>query len=135
MDELIGSWSVDALYAPGPSDEVVYFMESGKGWVEYLNWGLSAIETFKWWRNEEGNLNIQGEILYSIDEPPTKSDTHFLNLQLSLSNGLDTMNNEVVILNIENGRLFFSQKYGKLDLAVDTIDFEKRLKLLEKKTD
>lgn len=132
MDELIGVWSVDALYAPGPSDEIVYFLESGEGWVEYLNWGLGAIETFKWWRNEKGNLNIQGEIVYSIDEPPTKSDSRFLNLQLSISNGFDTMNEEIVILNIENGRLFFAQKYGKLDVPADTIDFEKRLQLLEK---
>jgi len=27
MDEIVGEWSADALFAPGTSDEMIYFLE------------------------------------------------------------------------------------------------------------
>lgn len=133
MERLIGAWSADALYAPGPSDEVVCFLESGEGWIEYLNWGLCAIETFKWWRNEDGTLNIKGEIVNSIIEPLSKSDSVFSNLKISISDGLTSTKANIIIMTVENGDLFLTDKYGKLDQHIDIDFFQQRLRLIDKK--
>ncbi|WP_054024896.1 hypothetical protein [Bacillus sp. FJAT-28004] len=132
MDEIVGAWSADALFAPGTSDEIIYFLESGEGWIEYLNWSLSEIETFKWWRNEAGRINIKGETIHSNSEPLKKSNKVHSNLIISIQQGTTTTDKPITILSVENDNLFETNKYGLVKRIIEKNYFAKRLILLNK---
>lgn len=132
MDEIVGAWSADALFEPGPSDEIIYFLEFGEGWIEYLNWSLSAIETFRWWRNEEGGINIKGETIFLNSEPMEKSNKVYSNLIISIQQGTTTTDKPITILTVENDNLFETNKYGLVKRIIEKDYFANRLILLNK---
>lgn len=133
MDEIVGEWSADALFDPGPSDEIIYFLEHGDGWIEYLNWSLSAIETFRWWRNEEGRINIKGETIHSNSEPLRKSNKVHSNLLISIQQGITTLDKPITILTVENDKLYEKNKYGLVNKTIEKDYLAKRLLLLNKR--
>ncbi|WP_139997521.1 hypothetical protein [Paenibacillus paridis] len=129
-DEVVGVWSADALYMPGPSDEIIYFMESGDGWVEYLNWSLCSIETFKWWRSADGKLHIQSNMLFEDHKTSTEIDELHANLDICIQQGMTKTNQPITILSALNADLFGNDKYGLLSSTIESDYFSKRLSLL-----
>jgi hypothetical protein len=56
----VGVWSADARYGPGAqSDELVWFLEDGRGRVDWINFALCTVEFFQWEETMKGMLHVR----------------------------------------------------------------------------
>lgn len=70
--QLIGTWSVDIMYAPGAiADERIIFLSDGTGWMEIFNGNLVELETFSWGLSNH-KLNIRIHSYHCISEEHPK---------------------------------------------------------------
>lgn len=94
--EVIGLWSVDAMYAPGAMEDVVVaFKPTGDGWLGFLHPCENIVEKFKWEIDNSGSMQIKGTtstLYYDVEEGH----------ELSLKNYSDKTSNMVFHdLNVE----------------------------------
>jgi hypothetical protein len=70
--KVMGLWSVDAMYSPGATEDVVIvFTPSGDGWLCFVHPCQNIVEKFKWEIDDRGLLQIKGTtstLYYEVDE-------------------------------------------------------------------
>src|ERR1700716_3404902 len=58
-ERLLGAWSADRRFDPGaPSDQILWFMNDGRGRLDWINWALVAVDYFSWREALPGVLQV-----------------------------------------------------------------------------
>ncbi|MFS1514402.1 hypothetical protein VQL36_18530 [Chengkuizengella sp. SCS-71B] len=125
IEEIIGSWSVDILYAPGAQgDDWFVLLPNGKGWFQSCNWGSCMIETFTWSLVDE-TIHIEGDKYYGYEGEVEYSSSHFISkIQLNYENTPSKEMMEVITFEKE---FYFNTKYGLLSKEVSQSELDRQL--------
>lgn len=114
IKEIVGLWSVDALFAPGAQeDTLIAFREDGTGWIAYMNAFACDVDSFIWKMEERGRISIAGEMFRSPEET-RRSDFSFSNVGIRFYQQHTPVYGEITVIEFDQDIWLGERRCGLL---------------------